>query len=66
MTSTDLLARLRGHVHDCCQSPWGCRPEVGRYCSTGRPIYDAFFAVRCAEVMAARLEVAAALVEARR
>lgn len=62
MTSQDLLARLRGHVQDCCQAPWPgrCRPETGIYCSVGRPMYDAFAVWRRAEVMAAHEERLAA------
>ena len=60
MTSVDLLARLRGHVHDCRQQSWGCRPELGRYCSVGQPMYDAFWGVRHAEVLAVRVERLAA------
>lgn len=51
-----ILARLRGHAHDCRRQPWGCRPERGQYCSTGRPMYNTFYDVRRAEVLAARVE----------
>lgn len=53
-----LLARLRGHCHDCASQPWDgrCRPAQGRYCSVGRLAYDESYDARKAEVMAARME----------
>lgn len=54
--SAVLLARLRKHCHDCaCSHPRGCWPARGIYCAVGRPMYDAYYNWRRAEVMAGRV-----------
>lgn len=50
--SAALMFVLRRHVHACTCRVWEgrCRPAVGRYCSIGAPLYDAFARARRREV----------------
>jgi hypothetical protein len=53
--SAALLDLLRYHTWLCGMRSWGhCIPERGVYCSIGRPLYDAFYGTRRAEVMRER------------